>query len=170
MKKIILSAVAVIVVLVCAVTSFAVTNLNFGNVENIILTQNPDALITEIELENNGLTPLYEVTYYLQSVKYKATVNAIEGTILSETVSGEKKIKNNTAPVIDASMLITAEEAKSIALSHSALTADQAVFTGTELKNKKSSSKYKVSFIANGLKYKYSIDAVSGQVLEYKVK
>lgn len=63
---------------------------------------------------------------------------------------------------------ITEEEAKSIALSHASLTAEQVHFITSKLDTDDGRRYYDVEFYTkNGQEYDYEIDSVSGEIVEY---
>ena len=67
----------------------------------------------------------------------------------------------------DASNYITAEQAKSAALSHAGVSANDAIFVKAGLDWDDGKVHYEVEFYAGNTEYDYDIDAVSGAVLSY---
>ena len=67
----------------------------------------------------------------------------------------------------DASNYITAEQAKSAALSHAGVSANDAIFVKAGLDWDDGKVHYEVAFYAGNTEYDYDIDAVSGAVLSY---
>ncbi|WP_242956822.1 PepSY domain-containing protein [Flavonifractor sp. An82] len=67
----------------------------------------------------------------------------------------------------DASNYITAEQAKSAALSHAGVSANDAIFVKAGLDWDDGKVQYEVEFYAGNTEYDYDIDAVSGAVLSY---
>lgn len=62
--------------------------------------------------------------------------------------------------------LISADQAKTAALQASQTASSGASFTATELDEKSGIPYYQVNFAANGLEYRYAIDAQTGTVIE----
>ncbi len=61
------------------------------------------------------------------------------------------------------------DEAKNVALENAGLTASQVKFTDVELDDKNGTHYYQVEFTADGQKYEYDIDALTGAIIESKL-
>lgn len=71
-------------------------------------------------------------------------------------------------PNTSAAAEITAEEARTIALAHAGLTADQVTRLHTEPDKERNGLHYDVEFHYDGYEYDYEIDAATGAVIAYE--
>lgn len=71
------------------------------------------------------------------------------------------------APLGANTVLLTTEEAQSMALAHAGLTGDEATFTKRELEWEDGRQVYDMEFYAAGTEYDYEIDAATGAVVKF---
>ncbi len=119
--------------------------------------------VTELEVEFDYAfgNYLYEIEFKLNGVEYEYEINAVSGEIFEKAVGNVSEIIPNTTE-----NYITPTRASEIAL-------ENAGFTSTEITLKKAvweldngAPVYEVEFIANGYEYEYTIQAVTGAILE----
>ena len=133
----------------------------------------------ELDREKNGV--FYEVEFDANGYEYDYKINAKTGTI----VKSEKKViktktttktaysktttsKTTTAKTTTA--YITKDKAKVAALKHAGLKASQITGYKIELEKEKNNVIYDIEFTANGYKYDYDINAVTGKVIKVEKK
>lgn len=64
---------------------------------------------------------------------------------------------------------IGADKAKALALESAGISSADAEFTGTDMKNREGTDYYEICFNSEGKEYKYSIDALTGVVIDGSV-
>ncbi len=119
--------------------------------------------VTELEVEFDYAfgNYLYEIEFKLNGVEYEYEINAVNGEIFEKAVGNVSEIIPSTTEAY-----LTPEKATEIAL-------ENAGFSSTEITLKKAIwelnngvAVYEVEFIANGYEYEYTIQAVTGAILE----
>lgn len=63
---------------------------------------------------------------------------------------------------------IGVDKAKSIAVSHAGMAVSDVVFQKAKLENDDGRAEYEIEFYKNGIEYEYTIDAASGEILEFE--
>lgn len=114
------------------------------------------AVFTKTELEHDHGQKYYELEFYTASAEFEYKVDTTSGTILE----AERK----DLGAVNYSL----EEAKSIALAHAGLTADQVYFDKAERDEDDGQVYYELEFVAGGHEYEYEIDAATGAILKYE--
>ena len=138
----------------------------------------------ELDREKNGV--FYEVEFDANGYEYDYKINAKTGTI----VKSEKKViktktttktayyktttskttTSKTTTAKTAAAYITKDKAKAAALKHAGLKASQITGYKIELEKEKNNVIYDIEFTANGYKYDYDINAVTGKVIKSEKK
>lgn len=95
-------------------------------------------------------------------MKKMITIFAAAALVLTLTACGD----SNTG----STALIGVEGAKEKALSQAGVSQQDAAFSETDLEEKNGITYYQVEFAAQGTEYQYSVDAVTGAIIEEKVK
>lgn len=168
MKKIIAIILAAITALTFSATAFAAP---FGSIEKeeakaIVLEHAgftaEEVTFTEVKLdyENHGFE--YDIEFFADGVEYDYTVAASDGRIISFEIDNKKP----AAP----DGIITADEAKAIALKHAGVTENEVRFIKAELDNDDGRYEYDIEFVANGMEYDYTVSATDGKILDYDKK
>lgn len=119
-------------------------------------------------------TVIYKVSYTKDGIKTSWQINALSGEILAknsaeatETTGGKKKGKGEKQEITEPENALGKDKAKEIALSDAGMTADSAEKIRARVSQKEDGTVvYKVSFVKDGMKYSWRIDAVSGEILE----
>lgn len=103
----------------------------------------------------------------------EATADSTGGSSANAVVNSTGRssvtaVAGSSAGSSTAQELITEESAKSSALAHAGLTADQVTFTKSKLDHDDGRRVYEVEFrIGNSAEYDYEIDAYSGEIISY---
>jgi len=119
------------------------------------------------ELDRDGKVKKYDVEFKANGYEYDYEINAQSGKVLSfdkERIDDDD-VKVN-APVVSQTPLISAKEAKEIALNHAGVS--KASFIKAELDEDDGIYKYEVEFIFENIDYEYEINAVSGKVISFE--
>ena len=105
---------------------------------------------------------VYEVEFKSAGCEYDYEIDAKTGNI----IKAEKESDDVEPPIPDTGDTITADEAKSIALKHAGVKAEDAVFEKTEKDHEDGRLVYEVEFKSAGYEYDYEIDAKTGEILK----
>lgn len=106
---------------------------------------------------------VYEVEFYSGNTECDYTIDAATGVVLE----ADRDIENyNTPTVRSQADVISEDEAKSVALTHSGVDAADAYFVRTMLDLDDGRQVYEVEFYSDNREYNYTIDAATGAVLE----
>lgn len=131
-----------------------------------------DAKVTEknakymkVELEKDYGTLVYEIEFTVDNVEYEYKVDAHNGNIINYA----KEENGTSASKQSNQKYITKEKAKNIALEHSKFTADNVIFQKVEFDYDNDIATYEVEFIHDFTEYDYEIDAVNGNILQFKI-
>lgn len=119
----------------------------------------------EIDLDD-GIKK-YDIEFYHQNKEYDYEINANNGQIIGYDYDVENYTIQNNQTSNSAETLISAEEAKQIALKHANLTSSQVSFVKSELDFDDGIQKYDIEFYYNNMEYNYEIDANTGNILQY---
>ena len=125
-----------------------------------------NAAFVKTKLDYDDGVAEYEIEFVAGSTKYEYEINAANGTILE---SSQKAVEQNSGGV-STPAAISVEEAKSIALNYAQFTEDQVVYTKTKLDYDDGKAEYEIEFYAGEKEYSFTIDAVTGSVLEMEME
>lgn len=119
---------------------------------------------------------VYELEFFSGGYEYDYKINAADGSV----VKFEKEADGVTAAAQGASAAAPAyigeARAKEIAFGHAGLAADAAARCAVELDHHDSQAghhgagccEYEIDFKSGGYEYKYTVDAVTGEILEFE--
>lgn len=123
-----------------------------------------DAKLTEaefdtVDMERNKGVMVYEVEFVSNGVEYEYKINATTGAII-KSKNGSDSFPSTPEGYIKL------ENAKTIALNHAGLLAENVVFSEASLKVDRGVYLYEIEFKADGYEYEYKIHAVSGDIIK----
>lgn len=131
-----------------------------------------DAARTKAEFDVDDGIAVYEVEFYVGTIKYEVDINAQNG----QAVKYEKEDKGMANPANQppdaykpSENYIGAKAAETAAISHKGITASQVTMMKTELDYENGTAVYEVEFKYGRYEYEYEIDAVTGAVLRYHI-
>ena len=102
----------------------------------------------------------YEVEFYKGNREYDYTIDAATGKIVEVDYDAENYSKPSSTSVI------SADEARKIALKHAGVSSSNVRYEKTELDYDDGRQKYEIEFRVGNMEYEYEIDATSGNVLK----
>ena len=109
--------------------------------------------------EENG-SAAYEIEFVAKDTKYEYTIDAKNGTVLQK--------ESDTAPTQSTSVsLITAQQAKEIALTHAKVQEQDVQHLRVESDNEGGIPVYDIEFVAGNKEYEYEINAITGDILSH---
>ncbi len=128
-----------------------------------------DATFTKTEFDFDDHTPVYEIDFYANGMEYEYEINATTGAVIkSERDYDDDHRTTNTSSSSSSqsNSYISAEKAKSAALSHAGVSASNATFKKVELDHDDRIAHYEIEFYANGMEYEYEINAATGAIIK----
>lgn len=131
-----------------------------------------DVTYTKGQLDYEDGVQVYDIEFYTATKAYDYEVHATTGAIVEKSV--EKIYKpappasaETTTQQTAQGSYIGVDKAKSIAVSHAGVSSAQVTFQKAKLENEDGSFVYDVEFYVGTREYEYTIDAISGHVLEF---
>ena len=151
-----------------------------------------DISIKEEKLDINDGTAVYEIEFTKGNIKYEYEINAETGAIFSKgkqtsryeqsdpkEPTGTKKnntstkdVQNVTAktPTVNSQAYISADKAKSIAVTNAGLKLSDVRFTEVKFDDDDRVKNYDLEFFSSTHKYEYEINAENGKILDKSVE
>ena len=131
-----------------------------------------DVTFKKTELDHSHGTQVYDIEFYTSDTKYDYEIDASNGTVLEKNIE-QFQIQEN--PTTDSAInssgndYIGVDRAKEIALNHAQLNESDVQFAKAKLENDDGGVEYEIEFYSGRTEYDYTIDAVSGNIIEYDV-
>ncbi|MBQ8514377.1 MAG: PepSY domain-containing protein [Ruminococcus sp.] len=125
-----------------------------------------DVTFTKERLTKDDSAEVYDIEFYTADAEYDYEIDGADGTVKERKAEAflTQADSNNAA---GADSYIGIDKAKEIALNHSGLLAAEVQFSKAKLENDDGRTEYEVEFYSGRTEYDYTIDAVSGAILEY---
>lgn len=150
---------------------------------------------TKVEQDYENNIPVYDLEFYADETEYEYEIYAETGAIYSrskETVmknttgkntenstkqskvtaspsSGTLKYSSSNQDQSNASY-IGIDSAKSIAVKHAQLKEADVIFSKVKLDKDDGEMVYEIEFVKDGIEYEYTLEAQTGDILEYDVE
>ncbi len=130
-----------------------------------------DVTFKKTELDHSHGTQVYDIEFYTSDTKYDYEIDASNGTVLEKNIEQFQIQTNPTDSTINNSSndYIGVDRAKEIALNHAQLSESDVQFAKAKLENDDGEVEYEIEFYSGRTEYDYTIDAVSGNIIEYDV-
>lgn len=131
-----------------------------------------DARFIRAELDTDDGIQVYEIEFTSGTTEYDYEINAQTGAIVTfsmealASADSGASVPETTAP--PQGSMITAAEAKEIALNHAGISAASASFIKVELDTDDGVQVYEVEFCVGATEYDYEINALTGSVIHYE--
>ena len=131
-----------------------------------------DVTFKKTELDHSHGTQVYDIEFYTSDTKYDYEIDASNGTVLEKNIE-QFQIQAN--PTTDSAInssgndYIGVDRAKEIALNHAQLNESDVQFAIAQVENDDGGAEYEIEFYSGRTEYDYTIDAVSGNIIEYDV-
>ncbi|NBJ91673.1 PepSY domain-containing protein [Parablautia muri] len=122
------------------------------------------------ELDHERGMQVYDIEFYTADAEYDYKINASDGTVVEKSVEAflrQTHAADGSANADD--NYIGVDRAKEIALNHANLKESDVRFAKAKLENDDGSVEYEIEFYFERAEYGYTIDAVSGNIIEYDV-
>lgn len=138
-----------------------------------------DVKFTRVSLEHDNGISKYDVEFFKDNKEYDYDIDAFNGRILSKDFDIENFIipnnsqnnnQNNNNQNNNQKTNISEAQAKNIALQNAKVAENQINFIKSSMDMDDGRIEYDISFFANGKKYEYSIDANSGQIIDFEIE
>ncbi|MEY8322307.1 PepSY domain-containing protein [Lachnospiraceae bacterium 54-11] len=130
-----------------------------------------DVTFKKAELDYDHGTQIYDIEFYTSDTEYEYEIDASSGTVLEKNIEQFQIQTNPTNSAINSSdnNYIGVDRAKEIALNHAQLNESDVQFVKAKLENDDGGVEYEIEFYSGRTEYDYTIDAVSGNIIEYDV-
>lgn len=130
-----------------------------------------DVTFKKAELDYDHGTQVYDIEFYTSDIEYEYEIDASSGTVLKKNIEQFQIQTNPTNSAINSSNnnYIGVDRAKEIALNHAQLNESDVQFVKAKLENDDGGVEYEIEFYSGRTEYDYTIDAVSGNIIEYDV-
>ncbi len=130
-----------------------------------------DVTFKKAELDYDHGTQIYDIEFYTSDTEYEYEIDASSGTVLEKNIEQFQIQTNPTNSAINSSdnNYIGVDRAKEIALNHAQLNESDVQFAKAKLENDDGGVEYEIEFYSGRTEYDYTIDAVSGNIIEYDV-
>ena len=130
-----------------------------------------DVTFKKTELDHSHGTQVYDIEFYTSDTKYDYEIDASNGTVLEKSIEQFQLQTPPTDSAINSSGndYIGIDRAKEIALNHAQMNESDVQFAKAKLENDDGGVEYEIEFYSGKTEYEYTIDAVSGNIIEYDV-
>lgn len=130
-----------------------------------------DVTLKKTELDHSHGTQIYDIEFYTSDTNYDYEIDASNGTVLEKNIEKFQIQTNPTDSAINSSSnnYIGIDRAKEIARNHAQMNESDVQFTKAKLETDDGSVEYEIEFYSGRTEYDYTIDAVSGNIIEYDV-
>ena len=130
-----------------------------------------DVTFKKARLDYDHGTPVYDIEFYTSDTEYEYEIDASGGTVLEKKIDQFQIQTKPTNSDINSSgnNYIGVARAKEIALNHAHLNEPDVQFVKAKLENDDGGVEYEIEFYSGRTEYDYTIDAVSGNIIEYDV-
>ncbi len=130
-----------------------------------------DVTFKKAVLDYDHGTQVYDIEFYTSDTEYEYEIDASSGTVLKKNIEQFQIRTNSTNSTINSSSndYIGVDHAKEIALNHAQLNESDVQFVKAKLENDDSGMAYEIEFYFGRTEYDYTINAVSGNIIEYDV-
>lgn len=126
-----------------------------------------DVTFKKAELDYDHGTQVYDIEFYTSDIEYEYEIDASSGTVLEKNIE-QFQIQTNLTNS-SSNNYIGVDRAKEIALNHAQLDESDVQFVKAKLENDDGEVEYEIEFYFGRTEYDYTIDAVSGNIIEYDV-
>lgn len=123
-----------------------------------------DVTFTKTKLDNDDGREEYDIEFVSDDYEYEYEIDSQSGAVLSNSKEARKGQTMSAAEG-----WLTLEDAKNAALDHAGVSASDADFTKTKLDYDDGRGEYDIKFYVGGWKYEYTIDAATGEIIEYEI-
>lgn len=129
-----------------------------------------DVTFKKTETDHDHGMTVYDIEFYTSDAEYDYEISASDGTVLEKNTERFHTPHNPAGHTADShDSYIGADRAKEIALNHAALNESDVRITKAELDHDDGTAEYEIEFYSGRTEYDYTIDAVSGNIIEYDV-
>jgi len=130
-----------------------------------------DVTFKKTELDHYHGTQVYDIEFYTSDAEYDYEIDASNGTVVKKSIEQFQIQADSSISAANGSgdNYIGVDHAKEIALNHANLNKSDVRFAKAELENDDGGVEYEIEFYSGQTEYDYTIDAVSGNIIEYDV-
>lgn len=123
-----------------------------------------DVIYVEVDFDSEHGVMVYEVEFYVGTTEYEYDINALTG----EVVKYEQEKTGASIPTGNAGDYIGEAAAQAAALQHSGVSEADVCWLKSDFDRDDGVYYYEFEFSANGVKYDYEINALTGEVIKFE--
>ena len=127
-----------------------------------------DVTLIREETDYEDGVKVYDIGFYTDEAEYDYEVKATDGSISGRDIERFPAQPGSGAGGNAPEGGISADSACEIVLKHAGLDKEEVRFAKTELDLDDGREEYEIEFFYGGIEYSYTVDAVSGEILEYE--
>ncbi len=124
----------------------------------------------ELDYDGDVRAMVYEVEFYAGNTEYEFEIDAVSGRVLEQDRGDAEDEPEDDAVIVPPEGCISREEALAIAYADAGIGAGQVKRPEIELDREGGLYVYEIEFKAAGQEYEYTVDAVTGAILERDVE
>lgn len=126
-----------------------------------------DVTFVKTDFDSEHGVMVYEVEFYAGSVEYEYDINAQTGEVVKYSRESKTAVIPSTSTTTSGSYIGEAA-AKTAALSHAGVSESDVCWLQADFDRDDGVYVYELEFSANGLKYDYSVNALTGEIVKFE--
>lgn len=128
-----------------------------------------DVTFVKEKLDWDDGIAVYDIKFYSADTEYEYEIDATTGAIIEKSAEllGSQGTGIGGGPS-GADSYISVEDAKEIAAVHAGFGTSDVFFTKAKLELEHGRAEYEIEFYQNRIEYEYTIDAITGDILEFE--
>lgn len=126
-----------------------------------------DVAFIKVDLDYDDGVSYYDIEFKTDAKFYEYEINSKTGVILKYSI--ESIVLNDSNANNSNVAYIGEQKAKSIALAHAGVLANDIIYTKFELDYDNGIFEYDIEFVSGIIEYEYCINAITGDILEFDV-
>lgn len=126
-----------------------------------------DVTFVKTDFDSEHGVMVYEVEFYAGSVEYEYDINAQTGEVVKYSRESKTAVIPSTSTTTSGSYIGEAA-AKTAALSHAGVSESDVCWLQADFDRDDGVYVYELEFSANGLKYDYNVNALTGEIVKFE--
>lgn len=127
-----------------------------------------DVTFVKTDFDSEHGVMVYEVEFYAGSVEYEYDINAQTGEVVKYSRESKTAVIPSTSTTTTSGSYIGEAAAKTAALSHAGVSEADVCWLQADFDRDDGVYVYELEFSANGLKYDYNVNALTGEIVKFE--
>lgn len=128
-----------------------------------------DVTFTKISLDDDKQIQVYDIEFYTSDTEYAYEIRVSDGSVYEKDIEVLRTKLADSSTIDSDNNYIGVDRAKEIALNHANMNEADVKFSKAKLEKDDGITEYEIKFYSGKTEYEYTIDAVSGDILESDV-